>query len=214
MKTGSLPIKAVFIPALRMTEPKKLMVVLHGRGDSAESYRVLQNELALPDLNYLLLNAPDSSGYGFSWYASAPHQLPGILRSRQLLEKTFDQLSLQNYLPENTVLFGFSQGCLMTIEFGSRYRAPLAGYYGMSGYVYDASAVLQESKPENRLRPWRITHGTQDDVLPIEETRQQIKELNEGGFKIDYLELEKEHCFLEPHDTHDLRNFLNRTLFG
>ena len=40
-------------------DSRRLMVVLHGLGDSMEGYRWLPSALRLPWLNYLLVNAPD-----------------------------------------------------------------------------------------------------------------------------------------------------------
>lgn len=47
---------------------RRLMVLLHGLGDSMEGYRWLPAALNLPWLNYLLVNAPDEYYDGFSWF--------------------------------------------------------------------------------------------------------------------------------------------------
>ena len=46
------------VPA-REPDSRRLMVVLHGLGDSMDGYRWMPQELDLPWLNYLLVNAPD-----------------------------------------------------------------------------------------------------------------------------------------------------------
>lgn len=179
---------------------KNLMIVLHGRGDSPEGFTWLPSELAIPDLNYLMLQAPDSYYDGFSWYDLPPNQLPGIKRSRDLLSGVFTEIEKEGYLPENCFLFGFSQGCLMTLEFGARFPRKLKGYIGISGYCYDVKALLKEAIPEIiHQGDWLITHGTEDPVLPIEETRAQMKELMAGGFKMDYREYNKTHT-LDPRE--------------
>jgi len=55
------------IPATQEIEPR-LMIVLHGLGDSMEGYRWLPEAMRLPWLSYLLVNAPDPYYTGFSWY--------------------------------------------------------------------------------------------------------------------------------------------------
>ena len=47
---------------------RRLLIMLHGLGDSMEGYRWVPEALDLPWLNYLLVNAPDSYYGGYSWY--------------------------------------------------------------------------------------------------------------------------------------------------
>ena len=192
----NLPLTHVWQPA--PVPSKDLMVVLHGLGDSSDGFIWFQDVLGLDSLNVLLLNAPDRYYTGFSWYDFAPDQLPGILRSRKLLTQTFEEIERSGYPSDRTFLFGFSQGCLMTLEFGARYGRRLAGYAGVSGYCYDPAAILSEMNPEVNQGDWLITHGTEDELLPVEQTRSQIKALQSGGFQIDYREYRKGHT-IDPH---------------
>jgi phospholipase/carboxylesterase len=190
MNTDKFETRVVWQPA---QNAKYLMVILHGRGDSPEGFASFQRELQIVGLSMLLLQAPDDYYGGFSWYDPAPDQLPGIERSRELLTHTFDELIRQGYAPEKTFLFGFSQGCLMTLEFGGRYTHRLAGYLGISGYCYDAETLVKEAFADAKNGDWLITHGTEDEVLPIAETRDQMKVLQAGGFTLEYKEYVKSH---------------------
>ena len=187
----NLPLTHIWQPAL--VESNRLMIVLHGRGDSAHGFEWLQEELGIGSINYLLLNAPGRYYDGFSWYDLEPNQLPGIVQSRKLLTEVLAETQRAGYPPDRTFLLGFSQGCLMTLEFGARYEHPLAGYIGISGYCFDPAALLREMNPAVNNGNWLITHGTEDDLLPVEITRAQIQQLSAGGFKIDYREYMKPH---------------------
>ena len=186
----NLPLTHIWQPAL--VESNRLMIVLHGRGDSAHGFEWLQEELGIGSINYLLLNAPGRYYDGFSWYDLEPNQLPGIVQSRKLLTEVLAETQRAGYPPDRTFLLGFSQGCLMTLEFGARYEHTLAGYIGISGYCFDPAALLRENPAVNNGN-WLITHGTEDDLLPVEITRAQIQQLSAGGFKIDYREYMKPH---------------------
>src|SRR5437867_9402512 len=115
----------------------RLMVMLHGLGDSMEGYRWLPEALGLPWLNHALVNAPDEYYGGFSWYDFAHDKRPGIVRSRKLLFALMDELRGRGFPTEQTTFGGFSQGCLMAIEVGLRYPHRLAGVVGISGYVFE-----------------------------------------------------------------------------
>ena len=186
-----LPLNYIWQPSYRPS--KQLVIVLHGRGDSAEGFSWLQEELGIDPLNYLLLTAPTPYYTGYSWYDLAPHQLPGILESRRLLAEVLTETAREGYAQEETFLVGFSQGCLMTLEFGARYEQPFAGYVGISGYCHDPQTLLKELNPQVNKGDWLVTHGTEDEMLPVSTTRQQIQTLNAGGFRIDYREFSKAH---------------------
>lgn len=187
----TLPLKHLFFPSEEASS--KLMIVLHGRGDSAEGFRFLPQELGFKDINYLLLNAPTEYYPGYSWYDLPPNQPQGIHASSELLTHTLDILFSDRFTPEQTMLFGFSQGSLLTFEFGSRYKKPLAGYLAISGYIYDSAKILKEMNPEVNQGQWFCTHGYEDDVLPFTQSQDQVKNLLEGGFKIDFRAYHKTH---------------------
>src|SRR5690349_18837270 len=120
-----------FIPAAEKGS-RRLLIMLHGLGDSVAGYRWMPEALNLPWLNYLLVNAPDEYYGGYSWYDFIGNISPGVTRSRKMI---FDLLETQreNGFPsEQTVFGGFSQGCLMSIEVGLRYPRKFAGIVGIS----------------------------------------------------------------------------------
>ncbi|HOK76443.1 MAG TPA: serine esterase [Verrucomicrobiota bacterium] len=192
------------------TKSTRLMVVLHGLGDSMEGYRWMPDELSLPWLNYLLVNAPDEYYGGYSWYDIFGKADPGVRRSRQLLFELLDSLPTMGFRPSETVVFGFSQGCLMTIEVGARYPYLLAGLVGISGYVHDPDNLLRELSPVARQQRFLITHGLHDPLIPIAQTRQQIRWLQAAGLNIEWHELRKEHSIEGAHEISLIRNFVEK----
>jgi len=189
---------------------RRLMVVLHGLGDSAEGFLWIQEALAIDSMDYLLLNAPSPYYMGFSWYDLPPHQGPFIARSRRVLNEVFAEIETGGYPPERTFLFGFSQGCLMTLEFGARYSRRLAGYIGISGYSTDPEALLREMNSEVNHGDWLITHGIDDEVLPVSVTRTQMQLFNQRGFRIDYREYMKAHTIDLRRELPDIREWLRQ----
>ena len=186
----------------------KLVVVLHGRGDSSAGFHWMPNTMALPGVSWLLVNAPDPWYGGFSWYDMPPNHGAGVERSRAMLDELFDELAAQGFAPEDIVLFGFSQGCLLTLEWGGRTERALAGCIGVSGYCYDPKALGAEASDAAKSRPWLVTHGFQDDVLPYDVTEEQIGELKKAGLPIDFRSYNKTHT-IDP-DLEDIRDgFMN-----
>ena len=190
-----LPLNNIFIPS-KVTS-KKLMVILHGRGDSSRGFTFLPPYLNMDDMNYLLLDAPYFYYGGFSWYDLPPNQLEGIAYSSAVLAEIFDTLFEEEFNPDESFLFGFSQGALLTFEFGARYEKVLAGYIAVSGYIYDPENLLIEMNPNVNTSNWLCTHGTYDDVLPFDTSSAQIEYLQDQGFDITFKSYPKEHSVAE-----------------
>jgi len=193
------------IPA-REAGSTRLLIALHGLGDSMEGYREVPNMLRLPWLNVLLVNAPDPYYGGFSWYDFAGDPAPGVVRSRGLLAKLLDW-ARDKYPSEETVLFGFSQGCLMTLETGLRYPRKLAGLVGVSGYVHDEHLLARELSPLAKEQRVLWTHGTRDPLIPLAKVKAQMEILRGAGMTIQWEEFNKEHT-IAPREVEVIREFV------
>ncbi|HTV62842.1 MAG TPA: serine esterase [Verrucomicrobiae bacterium] len=189
-------------------DSRRLMVMLHGLGDSIEGYRWLPNVLDLPWLNYLLVNAPDEYYDGFSWFDYPGEVKPGILRSRKLLFELLDELRAKGYQPEQITLGGFSQGSLMTVDVGLRYPHKLAGLVGISGWVFEVEQLLKEASPAGRQQRLLLTHGEFDPIIPIAEVRQQTQQLKTAGFDILWREFPKAHTIYGEMEMAVVRGFV------
>lgn len=203
----NLPLSSLFFESHVPSD--KLMIILHGRGDSAEGFRFFPQELGFSDINYLLLNAPNESYPGYSWYGFPPHQLEGIQASSKLLTQTLDILFSDKYSPEKTILFGFSQGSLLTFEFGCRYKEVLAGYLSISGYIYDPEKIIQEMNPKIKEQPWLCTHGYEDPVIPYEVSQEQVEVLQDAGLNVEFKSYHKPHT-ISAEELSDLRIWIKK----
>ena len=189
-------------------DSRRLMIVLHGLGDSIAGYDWLPPLLRLPWMNYLLVNAPDPYYGGFSWYDFAGPDSKGVQRSCKLL---FDLLETQRdsgFPTDSTVLFGFSQGALMTIEVGLRYPHLFAGLAGISGYVHEPQRLVEALSPVALQQRFLITHGTKDPLIPIAKVREQIDFLKSRGINIEWHEFVKEHTIAGEEELNVIRRFI------
>jgi phospholipase/carboxylesterase len=177
---------------------RDLLIGLHGLGDSMKGYRFLPDVLQIPSLNVLLANAPDDYYGGFSWYDFAATPGPGVERSYHLLDALLKDCEGKGFPPDRTILFGFSQGSLMSIETGLRYPKVLAGIIGVSGYVHEPERLLRLMSPVAREQRFLLTHGTLDPMIPLAGVRLQIEQLKQGGVQLEFHEFEKDHTIIEP----------------
>lgn len=187
---------------------RRLMIVMHGLGDSMAGYRFLPNLLNIPALNYLLVNAPNPYYGGYSWYDFMGDEGPGVARSRKLLFDLLDELQEAQFRTEEMVIFGFSQGCLMAIEMGARAPYAFAGVIGVSGYVHAPERLVNELSPVAKDQRFLVTHGIHDRLIPIDQVRGQIELLQSAGLQIEWREFEKDHTISPEDEVETIRDFV------
>ncbi len=210
-KPTPTPLAHELIPAVDSSS-RRMMVVLHGLGDSLDGYRWLPDILNLDWLNYVLVNAPDPYFGGYSWYDYAGNPAPGVSRSRAQVFSLLDELRGRGYPTEETILFGFSQGCLMTIDVGLRYPHRFGGLVGVSGYVFEPQKLLHELSPVARAQRFLITHGRFDPTIPLAPVRAQIELLRAAGLNLGWHEFEKAHTIAGAEEINLIRSFVRECI--
>jgi phospholipase/carboxylesterase len=195
-----------FVPAEEKSS--RLMIVLHGLGDSRAGFAWLPEAMRLPWMNYLLVDAPDVYYGGFSWYDFAANPKVGVDRSRKMLFELLDAQRAKGFPTEQTVLGGFSQGCLMTIEVGLHYPHRFAGLVGISGYIFEPEKTVRELTPLAKQQRFIVTHGTEDPLIPFQMVRQQIHALKAAGVNIEWHEFVKAHTIAGEGELFVIRKFI------
>ena len=124
-------------PVLTAGEPldkaTAAMLMLHGRGATAEDILALSAELQQPGFAYL---APQAAGY--SWYpnsflAPIASNEPGLSSGLAVIASLLAKLAQAGIPPERTILLGFSQGACLSLEFAARNARRYGGLAGLSG---------------------------------------------------------------------------------
>jgi predicted esterase len=116
-----------------LREAEAAVVMVHGRGASAESILTLADELGRPELAYV---APQAAGY--TWYpnsflAPIERNEPYLSSALETLEGLLAKLEAEGIPAERTVLLGFSQGACLSLEFAARHAKRFAGVVALSG---------------------------------------------------------------------------------
>ena len=171
IKTTEIPLNSFFIPSVNkgMTSGEKLMLVLHGRGDTLDSYKTITKEINVTGLNYLLLNAPFTEFFGYTWYDDSFGFDQRYQRSMEHLLGTIEACERQGYKSEDIFLFGFSQGGRMVLDLFLRLQKRCAGVVAFSPRMTDHPEIDVTSS-EMAQTPLLLAHGLYDDVIPFKET--------------------------------------------
>ncbi|HEY6413073.1 MAG TPA: dienelactone hydrolase family protein [Edaphobacter sp.] len=128
-----------------LKEAEGAVVMLHGRGGSAEDILSLASAMYRPGLAYLAPQAAGHSWYPYSFLAPREENEPW-LSSALLLVKSMVQMALDvGIAAEKIVLCGFSQGACLSSEFVVREPRRYGGLIGFTGGLI--GATLDEAYP-------------------------------------------------------------------
>lgn len=109
------------------------MLMLHGRGASAEDILGLVVELNQPGFAYLAPQAAGHEWYPNSFLAPLASNEPGLSSALALISSLLARLAAAGIGAERTILLGFSQGACLTLEFVARHAQRYGGVAGLSG---------------------------------------------------------------------------------
>jgi predicted esterase len=111
---------------------KAAVVLLHGRGGTAEDILSLAEVLAVPDIAYLAPQAPGSTWYPLSFLALLDQNEPSLSRALAAVGAVVDTVAQSGIAAERIVLMGFSQGGCLALEYAARNARRYGGVAGLS----------------------------------------------------------------------------------
>jgi phospholipase/carboxylesterase len=171
-----------------------VVVFVHGYGADGGDLLGLADPLAphLPDTAFIAPDAPERSvmnPMGFQWFpipwldgSTDAAAAEGLARSAKLLDDFIDQvLADEGLTPDCLVLFGFSQGTMMSFHIATRRKDPIAGIVGFSGRLVAPERLEEEMLS---MPPVLLVHGDADDVVPFQEMQNAGQTLQEAGFAV------------------------------
>jgi predicted esterase len=124
-------------PVLTAGEPldcaSAAMILLHGRGATAESILSLAGEVSHPGFAYLAPQAAENTWYPHRFLAPLEHNEPHLSSALAAVGDVLDHLTESGVPPERTILLGFSQGACLALEFAARHAQRYGGVAGLSG---------------------------------------------------------------------------------
>jgi phospholipase/carboxylesterase len=112
---------------------------------------------------------------------------------------------------DRVYLAGFSQGAMLTLAIALTEPEKIAGAAVLSGRL--VAAVRDNHAPPDRLRdfPILVTHGTDDQQIPVRSARDIRQALKPMGVALDYHEFESGH-YLSDLNVDVLNQWLKRRL--
>ena len=194
-----------------------LLLLLHGYGSNEEDLFSFASEL--PEEYYVIsARAPYDMSFGsYAWYAinfdadeNKFSDIPQAQQSRDLIANFINEL-VANYPidPSNVTLIGFSQGTILSYAVALSYPEKIQRVVAMSGYLN--TEMVKPNFETNNFSNLKIfaSHGTVDQVVPVDWARKAAPALTQLGIEIVYKEYPVGHG-VAPQNFYDFKNWLQQ----
>jgi phospholipase/carboxylesterase len=115
-----------------LTSARAAMILLHGRGASAEDIMTIASEVQEPGWAYIAPQAAGNTWYPNPFIAPLESNEPYLTAALDTVTRMVDMVEAR--LPaQRIVLLGFSQGACLTLEWAARHARRYGGVVGLSG---------------------------------------------------------------------------------
>jgi len=164
-----------------ITEAKKALIMVHGRGGTAEDILSLAQYLSINDFALLAPQAQNNSWYPYSFIAPISHNEPFLSSALTLLKETTDEAIAAGISKENIYFLGFSQGACLALEFVTRNASKYGGIVVFSGGLIGDKIYRDHYNGNFEKTAVFLGSSNPDPHIPVERVREStsiLKEMN------------------------------------
>lgn len=181
---GGQPVRTAGAP---LTEAEVAMVMVHGRGASAESILTLAPALAGPGVAFLAPQAGGSQGnqwYPYGFMAPIERNEPGISSGMRAIERVLTQIGAAGIPLTRTLLLGFSQGACLASEFVARHAHRYGGLAVLSGGLIGPDGTPRNYPGSLEGTPVFLGCSDVDSHIPAARVRESGEVLERLGGEV------------------------------
>jgi phospholipase/carboxylesterase len=125
--------QSVFATGASLENARAVMLMLHGRGASAQDILSLANELDRPGFAFLAPQAAGNTWYPHRFTSPIEQNEPWLSSALAVIDGLLLYIADAGIPPERTILLGFSQGACLGLEYAARHLRQYGGLVGLSG---------------------------------------------------------------------------------
>ena len=202
-----------------LTENAPLLIMCHGYGSDENDLFSFASELP-KELFIISVRAPyPLQPYGNAWYAINFDAEKGkwsdneqAITSRDKISKFIDEIC-SNYPvdSDNVTLLGFSQGTILSYAVALTYPEKVKNIIALSGYINSDIMSLKDDKSMYNHLMFYCSHGSMDQVIPVDWARQTSPILKQLGIDHVYNEYPVGHG-VAPQNFYELNDWLKKRI--
>ena len=174
-------IKKISTAGSDINDRSGVLVMIHGRGGSAEDIISISTYLEVKDFAILAPEATNNSWYPYSFMAPVSKNEPWLSSALDLIKSIVDDIYKKGISSENIYFLGFSQGACLTLEFVTRNAERYGGVVAFTGGLIGDRINNDNYKGDFLRTPIFIGTSDPDPHVPVErvhETTSILKSMN------------------------------------
>jgi len=202
-----------------LTGNAPLLILLHGYGSDENDLFSFASEL--PEALFIVsAKAPyPMEPFGNAWYAINFDAEKGkwsdneqAIQSRDLISTFIDEV-ISNYPVDrnNVSLLGFSQGCILSFAVALTYPEKVKNIVALSGYVNKDIIPDNFAEKDYSNLNFYCSHGSVDQVIPVQWAQQTPPFLNQLHIKHKYSEFPVGHG-VAPQNFYEFKEWLSKRI--
>jgi phospholipase/carboxylesterase len=162
-----------------LNKDSKVLIMVHGRGGSAEDILSLASYLNVEAFSLLAPQATGNTWYPYSFLAPPAQNEPWLSSALSLLKDVIDDL-YKKFIPAKNIYFlGFSQGACLTLEFVTRNADKYGGVVAFTGGLIGDKIYPENYKGDFGGTPIFIGTSNPDPHVPVERVQATAEILRE-----------------------------------
>ncbi len=162
-----------------------IVVLVHGRGASADAIFTLADQFEVPDVAYVAPEAADRTWYPYSFLAPMEQNEPKLSSALKLLERVVNDV-MRRGIPSNRIaLVGFSQGACLALEFTARHAQRYAAIAGLSGGLIGPPGTARDYAGTFARTPVFLGCSDVDAHVPVERVHESEVVFTRLGAAVD-----------------------------
>lgn len=169
----------------RPEHAKAAVILIHGRGASAESILRLVQEFTIPGVHYTAPQAINHSWYPWSFLKPIEWNQPGLSSALQVVADLMEDLQEREVPANRVILAGFSQGACLASEFVARHPRRYGGVVALSGGLIGETLPESEYRGDLKQTPIFLGCSDVDPHIPLARVQQTTSILRSLGGDVD-----------------------------
>ncbi len=162
-----------------------VVIMLHGRGATADSILSLAGEFGRPDLTYLAPQATGNTWYPYSFLAPLDQNEPYLSSALAAVATTLTTVQDAGVPQARTVLLGFSQGACLALEFAARHGGRFGALVGLSGGLIGPPGTERDYATDLDGTPVFLGCSDIDAHIPLGRVRETTQALSALGAEVE-----------------------------
>jgi len=166
------------------TETNKAIIMIHGRGGSAEDIASLQRFLHLEDMAIYAPQATNNSWYPYSFMAPEENNQPALDSAIASIGEVVSEIKANGIDEEHIYFLGFSQGACLTLEYVARNAKKYGGIVAFTGGLIGEQLQKSRYQGDFGQTPILITTSDPDLHVPLIRVEDSIEILETLGAEV------------------------------